>query len=107
MLNYFICKIYTDMSELTNTDYKKILDYYNKPIPKSKRLLKIQAEKILVSKLCRCIKKVDKINEARAIGICTKTIINSKGLTRGNFTCKKRQQINLKKKNNMTRKNIK
>jgi hypothetical protein len=95
------------MSELTNTDYKKILDFYNKPIPKSNRLLRLQAEKLLVSKLCRCIKKVDKENEARAIGICTKTIINSKRLIRGKFTCKKKQRINLKKKNNMTRKNIK
>jgi hypothetical protein len=95
------------MSELTNADYKKILEFYNKPIPKSKRLLKIQAEKLLVSKLCRCIKRVDKQNEARAIGICTKTIINSKGLIRGKFTCKKRQQINLKQKNNMTRKSRK
>jgi len=95
------------MSELTNNDYKKILEFYNKPIPKSKRLLRLQAEKLLVSKLCRCIKKVDKENEARAIGICTKTIINSKGLVRGKFTCKKKQEINLKKKNNMTRKNRK
>jgi len=95
------------MSELTNADYKKILELYNKPLPKSKRLLKLQAEKLLVSKLCRCIKKVDKENEARAIGICTKTIINSKGLIRGKFTCKKRQQINLKKVNNTTRKNRK
>ena len=92
------------MSELTNTDYKKILDFYNKPIPKSKQLLRVQAEKLLVSKLCRCIKRVDKENEARAIGICTKSIINSKGLIRGKFTCKKRQKINLKKK---TRKNRK
>jgi hypothetical protein len=95
------------MSELTNTDYKKILEFYNKPIPKSKQLLKTQAEKILVSKLCRCIKKVDKENEARAIGICTKTIINSKGLIRGKFTCKKRQGINLKKSKNTTIKNRK
>ena len=95
------------MSELTNSDYKKILDFYKKQIPKSKRLLKIQAEKLLVSKLCRCIKKVDKENEARAIGICTKSIINSKGLVRGKFTCKKRQEINLKKKNNITRKSRK
>jgi hypothetical protein len=95
------------MSELTNADYKKILEFYNKSIPKSKRLLKIQAEKLLVSKLCRCIKRVDKQNEGRAIGICTKTIINSKGLIRGKFTCKKRQEINVKKKNNMTRKNRK
>jgi hypothetical protein len=92
------------MSELTNIDYKKILEFYNKPIPKSKRLLRIQAEKLLVTKLCRCIKKVDKQNETRAIGICTKSIINSKGLIRGKFTCKKRQEINLKKKNNITRK---
>jgi hypothetical protein len=95
------------MSELTNNDYKKILEFYNKPIPKSKRLLRLQAEKLLVSKLCRCIKRVDKENEARAIGICTKSIINSKGLVRGKFTCKKKQEINLKKKNNMTRKNRK
>lgn len=95
------------MSELTNADYKKILEFYNKPIPKSKRLLKIQAEKLLVSKLCRCIKRVDKQNEARAIGICTKSIINSKGLIRGKFTCKKREEINIKKKNNITRKSRK
>jgi hypothetical protein len=95
------------MSELTNYDYKKILDFYDKPIPKSKRLLKTQAEKLLASKLCRCIKRVDKENEARAIGICTKTIINNKGLIRGKFTCKKKQQITLKKKSNTTRKNIK
>jgi hypothetical protein len=92
------------MSELTNTDYKKILDFYNKPIPKSKHLLRVQAEKLLVSKLCRCIKRVDKENEARAIGICTKSIINSKGLVRGKFTCKKRQEINLKKKTRKSRK---
>lgn len=96
------------MSELTNNDYKRILEYYNKPIPKSKRLLKIQAEKMLVNKLCRCIKKVDKENEARSIGICTKTIINNKGFTRGKFTCKKRQSIKLLKRNiTKKRKNIK
>jgi hypothetical protein len=96
------------MSELTNNDYKKILEYYKKPIPKSKRLLKNQAEKILANKLCRCIKKVDKENEAKSIGICTKTIINNKGFTRGKFTCKKNQTISISKiKNNKTKKNIK
>jgi hypothetical protein len=94
------------MTDLTNNDYKKILDFYKEPIPKSKRLLKLQAEKILASKLCKCIKKVDKDFESRSIGICTKTIINNKGLRRGKFTCKKKQSIVLKKKNN-TRKNIK
>jgi len=95
------------MSELTNNDYKKILEFYNKTLPKSKRLLKMQAEKLLVSKLCRCIKKVDKQNESRAIGICSRTIINNKGFIRGKFTCKNKQKIYLKKINNTTRKNIK
>ena len=44
------------MSQLTINDYKHILEFYNKPIPKSKRLLKSQAEKIIANKLCRCIK---------------------------------------------------
>lgn len=94
---YFVYNVYISMSELTMNDYKHILEFYKKPIPKSKRLLQMQAEKILAEKLCRCIKKVDKENEARAIGICTKTIINNKGFTRGKFTCKNKQTIKLKK----------
>jgi hypothetical protein len=85
------------MSQLTNNDYKHILEFYNKPIPKSMRLLKMQSNKIIATKLCKCIKKFDKKKEARAIGICTKTIINSKGFIRGKFTCKKKQTIALKK----------
>ena len=92
------------MSELTIKDYKSILEFYKNPIPKSKRLLKLNAEKLLISKLCRCIKKVDKDSESRAIGICTKTIINNKGFKRGKFTCKKKQSI-VHKKKSMTRKN--
>jgi len=87
------------MSQLTISDYKHILQYYKKPIPKSKRLIKNQAEKIIANKLCRCIKRIDKKYEARSIGICTKTIINNKGYTRGKFTCKNKQQIILSKKN--------
>lgn len=92
------------MSELTKNDYMKILEYYKKSIPKSRHLLKIEAEKILAQKLCRCIKKIDVKNEARSIGICTKTIINKKGFTRGKFKCKGKYTIKLKKnKNNITR----
>jgi len=95
------------MSELTNNDYTRILEFYNKSIPKSKRLLKKQAEKILANKLCKCIKKVDKKNEARSIGICTKTVINNKGFKRGKFTCKKKESMSIYKnsKNKKTRKN--
>lgn len=92
------------MSQLTINDYKSILEFYNKPLPKSKRLLKLNAESILATKLCRCIKKVDKEFEARSIGICTKTIINNKGFSRGKFNCNKKGTIKLyKKKKNSTR----
>lgn len=92
------------MTELTNKDYIKILEYYKKPIPKSKRLLKMEAEKIIASKLCRCIKKIDPVNEAKSIGICTKTIINRKGFSRGTFKCKGKPTLKLKKlKKNSTR----
>jgi hypothetical protein len=70
---------------------------------------KIKATNILASKLCRCIKKVDKTNEGKSIGICSKTIINNKGYKRGNFTCKKKETIILSKKikKNKTKKIIK
>ena len=96
------------MSQLNNKDYKQILEYYNEPIPKSARLTKLNAELILANKLCRCIKKVDRQNEARSIGICTKTILNSKGITRGKFKCKGKYTIKLKKnKKTITIKNRK
>ena len=79
--------------ELTNKDYIDILKFYKINIPKSKRLLKQQAEKIMAEKLCKCIKKIDPENEARSIGICTRTIFNSKGYTRGAFQCKKKQSV--------------
>ena len=87
------------MSQLRYNDYIHILEFYKKPIPKSKRMIKSQAEKILATKLCRCIKKLDKTNEAIAIGICTKTIVNNKGYIRGKFTCKNATNIKLTKKN--------
>ena len=96
------------MSQISNDDYKKILEYYNKPIPKSKRLLKIEAEQIMATKLCRCIKKIEPTNEARSIGICTKTIFNNKGFTRGKFKCKAKKYVTFRKTtSNKTRKNNK
>jgi hypothetical protein len=87
------------MTNLTVEDYKKILRFYKKSIPKSKRLLKNNSEKILASKLCRCIKKLDKSlkKESRTIGICTKTVINNKGYRRGKFSCKNKEKIILSK----------
>jgi hypothetical protein len=83
--------------ELNRNDYKQILEYYNMNIPKSNRLIKIAAENILSQKLCRCIKKVGVKNEGRSIAICTKTIFNRKGLTRGKFKCKGKSSVNFNK----------
>ena len=95
---------------LTNKDYISILKYYNINIPKSKRLLKKHAEKIMAEKLCKCIKKINPVNEGKSIGICTKTIFNRKGYTRGQFQCKKKRSVkfrraNKENNNNNTRKN--
>lgn len=101
------------MVKITTKDYKNILSYYKKPIPSSRKVLKENAEKILAEKLCRCIKQVDPVNEAKSIGICTKTIFNSRGFTRGTFTCKGKRKAEFRKtnknkkqknKNNKTRK---
>lgn len=85
-------------TELTNKDYASILNFYKMKIPKSRRLLKKQAEQIMAEKLCRCIKKVDVSNEAKSIGICTKTIFNNKGYTRGKFTCKKNRTVKFRRR---------
>jgi hypothetical protein len=92
------------MSVITDNDYKKILEYYEKPIPRSKRLLKLEAETILATKLCRCIKKVDIKNESRSIGICTKSVINNKGYTRGKFKCKGKKYVTFRKKTQKNKK---
>ncbi len=83
--------------KLTNKDYISILNFYNIDIPKSKKQLRQLAEKIMAEKLCKCIKKLDPENESKSIGICTKTIFNSRGLTRGKFQCKKAQSVKFRK----------
>lgn len=85
--------------KITKSDYSKILDYYGLDLPKNIAEIKTSAEKILAKKLCSCIKKVGpSINsEPRAIGVCTKTVLNRKGLTRGKFKCTNGRSIELKK----------
>ena len=91
-------------TELKNKDYINILKFYKMNIPKSKRLLKQQAENILSEKLCKCIKKVD---QTESIAICTKTIFNRKGLKRGKFKCKGKSSVKFTKNGSdaKTRKN--
>jgi hypothetical protein len=82
--------------KITNSDYSKILSYYGLEIPKKEAQLKEVAENILSQKLCACIKKVG-LSEPRAIGVCTKTVLNRKGLSRGKFKCKNGRKLELKK----------
>lgn len=92
---------------LNKKDYTKILKYYNLPIPKSASKMKKQAEEVLALKLCRCIKKVSPTNEAKAIGVCTRTIFERKKLTRGAFTCKKKRSVQISRLRKRTIKNKK
>jgi hypothetical protein len=75
--------------KISQSEYITILDYYKIPIPQNKLLLKHEAEKVLATKLCRCIKKVDinENNETKSIKICSANIFNKKGYTRGTFKC--------------------
>jgi len=81
------------MTVLSYADSMDILIYYKVEIPRSKKEIRAAAEHIMATKLCRCIKKLDPNNESRSIGICTKTIFSSKGLTRGKFNCKKKGSV--------------
>lgn len=94
------------INKINNKDYTEILKFYNIEIPKSKKILKYKANKIISQKLCRCIKKLGVKNEQKSIGICTKSIFNKKGYTRGKFTCKGKQQVIFRKSlKSKTRKN--
>ena len=90
---------------LNKKDYTKILKYYNLPIPKSASEMKKKAEELLALKLCRCIKKVSPTNEAKAIGVCTRTIFERKKLMRGPFTCKRRRSVQISRLRKRTIKN--
>tara|TARA_A100001015_G_C15021936_1_gene728463 strand:- start:94 stop:435 length:342 start_codon:yes stop_codon:yes gene_type:complete len=95
---------YTDLSL---DDYRNILKYYDEPIPTSNKELRRTAELLMASKLCGCIKKIGKKKnetEARAIGICTHTIFNRKGIKRGSFKCRKRTKSVFMQKKKKTRK---
>ena len=85
--------------KLTKNEYIEILNFYNinfnsnMPI----KLIRKSVEKIIATKLCRCIKKVNnETHESRAIGICNKSVIKNKNLGIYKFSCKKSPQLKLK-----------
>lgn len=89
------------MNSLTNSDYASILNYYKIPITSymTNDNIKNKAENILASKLCKCIKKVDKKtdrknkSESRAIAICRNAVIEKKGYEIYRFSCKNKPKL--------------
>jgi hypothetical protein len=84
--------------DLSVSDYKKIVKYYNIDKPKN-NTYKDVAENILASKLCKCIKKVksDKINEQAAIAVCRDNVFKNRNIDFYTFKCRNKQQLNRKK----------
>jgi len=72
-------------------DFRTILTYYNKKIPSSSKKIREEAEQLLSSKLCRCIKKVKKHKkkEGESIGICKRSVLHKKNVDIHGFECKK------------------
>ena len=79
------------MTTLENKDYLSILSFYNLKTPKTAgkidyKKVEEMAERKLADKLCRCIKKVHKSRknkdegEARAVAICSSSVVKRKGL---------------------------
>ena len=79
--------------KLTQRDYLTILNNYDITPPKNKvgnidiNKVKEEAEKILATKLCRCIKKIGDTDQTKSISICTNSIFEKKGLKYNAFTC--------------------
>jgi hypothetical protein len=86
------------LSRMNKSDYVKILEYYGKAIPANLTFIKRDAEKIMASKLCKCIKKIESKNEGRSIAICSNAIFGRKGVKRGTFKCRGKQMVNMSKK---------
>lgn len=93
--------------KLNKDDYIKIIQHYGYKVPTRKNSKKPNLTKtkklardILASKLCKCIKKVQKssnLKEPAAIAICNESIFSNRKLKHYRFTCKKRYQLKHKK----------
>ena len=85
--------------KMTKSDYEKILSYYKIPIDNlSSAELKRKAEEILATKLCKCIKAVEKkVGTQNAIALCTTSVVGKKGLKYFDMSCKGRARFNPRK----------
>ena len=97
-------------SAMTRSDYEKILSYYKLPFANlSSNEIKRKAEDILATKLCKCIKSVEKkMGTQNAISLCTTSVFGKKGLKYFGMSCKGKAQLHARngRKLTKTRKNI-
>tara|TARA_E500000178_G_C16702987_1_gene609084 strand:- start:266 stop:610 length:345 start_codon:yes stop_codon:yes gene_type:complete len=86
--------------KLIKKDYIEILNFYNINVTNKTpiHILKDKVEKIIATKLCHCIKKVDSRinNENKSIGICNFSVLGRKKIQIYKFTCKKKPQLYVK-----------
>ena len=89
----------TPNMNMTKSDYEKILSFYKMPIANlSTHELKRKAEDILATKLCKCIKAVErKVGNQNAIALCTASVFEKKGLKYFDMSCKGRAQLHPRK----------
>lgn len=89
--------------KLNQKDFKSILKYYKINFDDfTQKKIQKTAEDILATKMCRCIKKVNKKkenNENKAIAICRNSVFKKKQLKIFGFTCKKKFNLKLNKQN--------
>jgi hypothetical protein len=77
--------------------YADILLGYNQTSPANFYTRKKKTEKFLAQKFCACIKKLDPRFHASSIGICTRSVFQTKGLPRRHdFSCRNRRYIAIK-----------
>ena len=89
-------------TKLTYSDYRNILKHYGISIPKTRKQMRMKAEKTMANKMCRCVKRIQSRNESKAIRICTHSLFRRRGLKRGTFRCKPKYDVQMTK----TRKTI-
>jgi ElaB/YqjD/DUF883 family membrane-anchored ribosome-binding protein len=96
------------MESITAEEYNAVLRYYDiDATGMNSKQIKRQAEDILATKLCRCIKKVEKNVEEKtqAIAICTDSVISKKGFKISGYKCDKKKKVNnLSKRKQYTKK---
>jgi effector-binding domain-containing protein len=87
------------LKTLEKKDYQTILDFYKIPTKNlSSYEIREKAIAILSKKLCKCVKKLEGRFRGRAFGICTKTVINSKGFRRNSaMSCRKTKKVRISK----------